>query len=66
MSISKEQLAAMMGDKGRFNWSSGNLVPVQEPDGAAGADTENKGNEQSGQRPPCFSYARNPSPNLRK
>ena len=58
MSISKEQLAAMMGDKGRFNWSSGNLVPVQEP--------ENKGNEQSEQRPPCFSYARNPSPNLRK
>ena len=36
-------------DKGRFNWSSGNLVPVQEPDGAAGADTENKGNEQSEQ-----------------
>lgn len=49
MSISKEQLTAMMGDKGRFNWSSGNLVPVQEPDGAAGADTENKGNEQSEQ-----------------
>lgn len=49
MSIPKEQLTAMMGDKGRFNWSSGNLVPVQEPDGAAGADTENKGNEQSEQ-----------------
>ena len=49
MSISKEQLAAMMGDKGRFNWSSGNLVPVQEPDGVAEADAENKGNEQSGQ-----------------
>lgn len=49
MSISKEQLTAMMGDKGRFNWSSGNLVPVQEPDGAVGADTENKGNEQSEQ-----------------
>ena len=49
MSISKGQLAVMMGDKGRFNWSSGNLVPVQEPDGAAGADTENKGNEQSEQ-----------------
>lgn len=49
MSASKEQLAAMMGGKGRFNWSSGNLIPVQEPDGAAEADTENKGNEQSGQ-----------------
>lgn len=49
MSISKEQLAATMGDKGRFNWSSGNLVPVQEPGGAAEADAENKGNEQSGQ-----------------
>lgn len=49
MSISKEQLAAMMGDKGRFNWSSGNLVPVQEPDGAAEAGAENKSNEQSGQ-----------------
>lgn len=49
MSISKEQLTAMMGDKGRFNWSSGNLVPVQEPDGAVGAGTENKGNEQSEQ-----------------
>ena len=49
MRISKEQLASMMCDKGRFNWSSGNLVPVQEPGGAAEADAENKGNEQSGQ-----------------
>mgnify|MGYP000093154955 FL=1 len=50
MSTSKEQLAAMMGDKGRFNWSSGNLVPVQEPDeGASNAEAGNEGNEQSGQ-----------------
>ena len=50
MSISKEQLAAMMGDKGRFNWSSGNLVPVQDIDeGASNAEVGNKGNEQSGQ-----------------
>ena len=50
MSTSKEQLAAIMGDKGRFNWSSGNLVPVQEPDeGASNAEAGNEGNEQSGQ-----------------
>ena len=50
MSTSKEQLAAMMGDKGRLNWSSGNLVPVQEPDEeASDAVAGDNGNEQSGQ-----------------
>lgn len=49
MSISKEQLTAMMGDKGRFNWSSGNLVPVQEQDEAEKAGAKNEHNEQSGQ-----------------
>lgn len=50
MSASKEQLAAMMGDKGRFNWSRGNLVPVQEPDEeASDAVAGDNGNEQSGQ-----------------
>lgn len=48
MSISKEQLTAMMGDKGRFNWSSGNLIPVREQDESAKAGTKNEHNEQSG------------------
>ena len=46
MSISKEQLAAMMGDKGRFNWSSGNLILVQgEVDTDGGPGSGNHGHE---------------------
>ena len=46
MSISKEQLTAMMGDKGRFNWSNGDLTPVKdEVDADGGPGSGNHGHE---------------------